>query len=435
MCLLCASIATNGYAEDIDAVFDHTIPTPNNLAQLKQKLEKDPYNLDNWFDYARMAKALNEYDKAVIAYQTMLKLMPDLHRIKLELAVLYVRSGNYDEAAQLLNEVEATNPPDTVQNNIELVQGWIDKQTKEHIFSGSVGMGVNYDSNANSAPSTGRVTILDTDVVLGDESRHKPDHHSYVTATLNHTYRPLVIQPYMPLRWNSSFSVYLTEQNTRDELNLRVFSLRTGPEMVFESGVRAGLSATYAHIDLDEQTYLKNPKGEAYTEVPISRDLLFAYAFAYEYLGFVNSDTVSTYTDRKGNAYQHSITLRHIFSDTVSLDGSFVARREQASREYHANRQRNYSLGYTQLFEGDYFGSARAGFEETDYDEADLLISSRVRTNDEWYGSMTLGKRFEEAIVGSVIWTLGYQYRNIQSNIQNYEYKNHRVSTGLSWGF
>ena len=52
-------------------------------------------------------------------------------------------------------------------------------------------LGLHHDSNGNSAPTSGNVTVFDTSILLGANNQEQGEFQAFMTGTLNHRYRRL----------------------------------------------------------------------------------------------------------------------------------------------------------------------------------------------------------------------------------------------------
>ena len=80
--------------------------------------------------------------------------------------------------------------------------------------------------------------------------------------------------------------------------------------------------------------------------------------------------------------------------------------------------------------------NARAGYRKINYQANDPLISASVRDDKEYTGGVTIGRNFTLPETGDrLTLSTGYQYRDAQSNLQNYDYENHRFTFALGMSF
>lgn len=284
---------------------------------------------------------------------------------------------------------------------------------------------MNYDSNANAAPSSGNITVLDTNVPLGQGARTRRDFHAFSAATLAHIYQPSMLSRALSMRWKSSALLYSTKQHNLNNLDITLLGLRSGPEFFYEPmGLRVELAAGYNYLALDGYAYMRNPRGEINIDLPIDAQLTLLLSHVREYREFLNAPTVTTYSDRSGNAWQHQFGLRYVASQASVWEAMCTVRREDASQLYYANNQSAFSLTNTHLFAEGYFAQGRVGMKYSKYDGADFLISSRARADNERTAQLTLGRQI--APLGITI-SGSYTFTRVNSNIQNYTYDDHRI--------
>lgn len=402
------------------------------LEALRQEIQNDPYNLDHYFQYAETAKAQQVFDEAENAYLKLLEVNPELDRVKLDLAHLYLLMGRNEAALQRFEEVLEGNPPQQVQENIALLMQQAKKQTQLSTFSGSATWGYNHDTNANSASSSGQLTVQDTTVNLPETSQGKTDSQMFLALGLNHAYK-LGSWEDIKTTWYTKTSAYHAEQANVDTLDISVLGLRTGPGFTYEPWkASTSLEGGYNYIVLSREPYLASAFTEwkaSYTPLP---PLTLQYALMYEHRHFVNSRSVSTYTNRTGHAYQTGLDINFKATQLDVLTAGVQFRRESTRVQYYDNDQLTLKASYTHIFpEYNVFSNLSVSHRNSDYDGPDPLISATVREDNERKLTMLLGKQFEHGITA----TTSYQYKNVGSNLRNYDYVNHRVGATVGVKF
>ncbi len=409
------------------------LPSRENLNRLAALIQAQPNNLDHYFAYARMASQLGRYEQAAKAYEMMLALAPQLHRVRLDLGATYLRLGRLEEARAQLEKVLQTNPPKQVEANVETILARIDGELREHHWQGNITVGMNYDSNSSSAPDSDTILLFDTVQDLAPAQQQQSDPQFFTSAGLSHEYRPQWARSeHFYRKWKTDLTFYESEQSTLDSLDLRFISLKTGPVFrSLQSGIEVSPKIGYNHIVLATHTYLRSLSAEFAAEFPVADWLVLTFDARHEFRDFENAPDVTIYEDRTGSATQFALGGRVIFGDSDFLTLSLTSRRERTRVEYYDNEQLAANLTYTHLLPDGFFGRAALGYRNTVYDNPDFLISSQTRHDKQRTFALTLGKRFTESITG----TVGYQYRDTRSNILNYDYENHRLSGSLSWRF
>ena len=110
------------------------------------------------------------------------------------------------------------------------------------------------------------------------------------------------------MHWNSSLSYYQTKQEHLDSLNIKLFSLNSGPSFTFKDlALKTDLTAGYTQIILDQHSYMKLYSLRAGAEHVLSENWKLNGALKAEYRDFINSPTVFTYKDRSGVAVEGEV--------------------------------------------------------------------------------------------------------------------------------
>jgi len=429
--------AQNAVSEDdLDAL----LPREATLTELRKKIDADPENEQNYHDYASLATTLGKTDQVVWAYDQLLAVYPDRDRVKLDLSLAYIAVGHYDYARILLGEVLDVKPPEAVQANIKAVLEKIDEAERRHHFKGSITVGMNSDSNANAAPNSGNILILDNIVQLGQGAQPDSDVQHFYTASLGHVYDVGALTEGMPMVWQSSVMVYSTFQDELNDLNLKLYGIRTGPEFAYKPwDVRFGLTAGYNFLTLDSRSYLRSPNVEAKLDFPVYEAFTGYAVGALEYRDFMNTESVTTYTDRNGAARQGQVGLRYVLSERSLWDLSYTKRHEEAKKAYYTNDQQTIALSNTYAFDPQWFCGAlnkvfvvtRGSYKASNYSRPDALISAKKRKDNESQLQFTLARQFDY----DIMLALGYNYTTVSSNIENYRYDNHRYTVSLTKNF
>lgn len=414
------------------------LPGMEKLKALKQKIEQEPKNLDHYFAYAQMAKELREYEKAAAMYERMLEAVPDMPRVKLELATTYIWLGRHEEAEPLLKELAATDLPDTVEENIAKLQQQVDQATRRHFVSGSISTGVFADSNANAAPESGIVTIRfngqELPFELSDGSDAQSDLQLFGALNVNHIYRPpdLKLGDGISGQWRSAATYYRNEYEHLDALNIQLYSAQTGPELVAMNGrLKSWLAFGYNHIRLANQTFQRQYRASLSTRYRLTPETLIRLQLTEEIRDFINTDSSQRLDRRDGDSHRVQLGVIHQFTPKDRLQASLQWRRENTERVYFDNTMLDGSLAYTHNFDAGWFSQLQAGYRHSTFDGPDPSISLTTREEDEWRGGFTVGKRFDEGVSIST----GYQYRNVNASLTNFEFDNHRLMSTLAWAF
>ena len=413
------------------------LPDESRLNAINAAIQSNPQNLDNYYAYATTAARMRDYKQAAAMYEKMLAASPNLPRVKLELAMSYMQLQRFEEAKRLVDDVLKGDIPPQVRKNLEPIAKQLDQATKRHSFSGSLSIGANYDTNANAAPDSGIVNIRfagqELPFVLSEDGRKQSDAQAYEAFTLAHQYRPPApLGEGVQGSWQSSGTYYRNQYRDLNELNIGVASVRTGPVVSLLDGkAQVGAAAGYNYITLDNHPYLKEYTGELTFAYVLDAATRLRLVTTREWRNYVNSPSINSFDLRDGQAGQVRIGATRQLTDRDSVDGEIRFRNETTKRNYYDLGQQEYLVSYNHQFDNGWFAGANAAFRTTDYDKPDPAISRKKRKEQEWGAGVNVGKELPH----NVTLTAGYDYRDINANITNYRYNDHRLTTGLGWRF
>ena len=405
------------------------------LYSKRKIIEEKPLDMDTAYEYGKMAAKMKKYNEAIFAYEHMLSYSPDLHRVKLDLAIIYYKTNQLEKAHKLFKEVKESNPPENVEKNISAMIKKIDNDLKEHQITVAVTTGVNRDTNANSAASSGRITFIDpisnseTIIPLSNGSSSVKDLQVNASIAIKHSKKieqDLIKEA--KLRWNSSATHYLSKQSKLETIDIELYNFKTGPIIELPS-INTTLSADFSHnyIRLDGNEYLRINSLNGNANYQYSDKLAFNINTSLEDRNYVNSPTILTYSDKTGEAYQLNLGATYKLTPRNILGGSMGFRKEYTRADYNDNKQLSLLGNYTRVFNNGVFANLSFGFKNTEYDANDPLISILDRKDQERSASLLIGKPINNRTTLSI----GYQFKNVGSNIQNYDYHNHRITSNI----
>lgn len=396
--------------------------------QVKQQLEDYPDNLELNFRYAQYASKLQDYEKAIAAMERMLIVNPNLHRIKLDLAALYLRVGSDIESEKLFKEVLDENPPAQVQQNIQKMLTYIESNRRKHFLSVAYSLGWNADSNLNANPSSGAVDVLGTSIATNT----KKVSEGQLTSTLSvgHSY---VLPSENKHRWQTQVTAYKSKQESSRDKDVSVVAVKTGP--VFYSKdkqIQYGLSLGYEDTNLAHEDYLKAVSKEAFIRYLLTPTTQISGVYRHQNRMFKNSESVSTYENRNGCVEDFELQVRSLLSPKDILAASLAYRKEDTRVAYETNTSKALNVSYTHLYGDDLYFNASALVKKRTYDGSDILVNaSKVR--DDLEKVVTLGVGYN--VTDNITCGLSVQRRLVQSNIQNYDYENDRLMGTITWRY
>ena len=204
------------------------------------------------FYLGRSAFETGDFEGAVFAFERILIEVPDRQRVRLEMARAYMEMGSLEEASRLFHTVLDTQPPDGVRATILAFLARIKQMRKAHFFSGSISVGLNFDSNVYVAPTEDLITIPALDDLPVSLEDSESDILFPVILLVTHTYKP----PDASFYWTSSIQSFNTWYNEYDDLDINYLSVSTGV------GYRTG----NWDVGLLPQGYIMSLSGDRYSD-------------------------------------------------------------------------------------------------------------------------------------------------------------------------
>jgi tetratricopeptide (TPR) repeat protein len=407
--------------------------TEETLAEFDAQIKENPNNLDAQFNYASIASQLGKVKEAENAYLSMLKINPQLHRVKLDLALLYMRAGKFKQSKTLFEQVLATNPPKEVQQNINLMLANVNNALKTDIFSGSVSIGYNHDSNANSASSSGQITYSNISIPLDSTSSSQADGQIVQTASLSHLHKFDIDSDFWGASLTTTGVFYRTSQLNINSLDLILYSIKTGPTIDLKKlKMQVGMSYNLSYITLASVDYMRSPSYDFTIKYAPLANLILDYDLTIEDRKFSNSVNSPDNVAHNGTAYQHKIGVTYAVTQKDIVNTTATWRNESARSDYLGLDQINLTTSYIRVLPYNMSLNSSVGYKKTDYNDVDSSISTtKVRSDMETTMGFTLSKQLPKNINLSI----GYQYKNAKSNLENYTYADHRFMSSMGWSF
>lgn len=196
---------------------------------------------------------------AIDTLESLLSAEPGLNRARLELAVAYYRTLNYERArAQAQRVLDDPRTPENVRLSVLsfVKQIELEERTvlgKPHRLDLSASVGLLYDSNVNAGPDNAVLGVTGSGLLtLNSAFLSKSDWGQTAQVGLRHTWqRPEPVrvgEQAGRLQWNTSLSGYQKNYQRENDFNLGVVTLATGPGLILGDGFRGNINLQLDHI-------------------------------------------------------------------------------------------------------------------------------------------------------------------------------------------
>ncbi len=405
-----------------------------------QQMYRAPDNLDAAFHFAEVAAAAGDLEGAISALERMLIYNPDLPRVKVELGALYLKLGSYDAARTYLGDVLQGDLPPPVRAKVEAMLAEIDARQSPHRISGTVQVGLRYQSNVTASPNAGSVRAFGLDSALDRQFAKQSDGNAYLTGTLRHVYDPGFATGEV---WETNLVYYASHQFTVTSFDLMLGELDTGPRFtVLGSGADAVSVRPYllaGLVGLGHSVYYRSAGGGVSVTVPLGTDWGLDLSGEGRDRDFHATALAPTADGKTGALWTGRARLRYALDVDQQLGiGTVVSRNgtrdpSQSDREWTLLAEYQWSFAapfaVTDL-PWSFAGSLQRTWSH--YDAADPTVDSTIiREDRQWLLSATVTASLTPS------WTAVLQVQRdwTGSNLPNYRYTNTTALVGAGYSF
>ena len=249
-------------------------------------------------------------DSAIRKFKAMLAIDPNLPRVRLELAAVYIGTGQYDLARQELKKVLETNPPESVKMNIERLQAAIDEKTKRLFPHIRLSGAFYYDSNVSTGPDRATVGVPGGGTIfLGNSQTALSDTVFALDFAGNVLYDVKERGGFM---WNTEGYFYQTHDTDYTQFDFTNIRVTTGPWWVGRQGVLkipvAYIHNIFSHDPLFDTVYV-SPSYEHFFSKTFSVRGMFTYTSdSYDQASLQGQDNINRIWTFNPNIYLNNRT-------------------------------------------------------------------------------------------------------------------------------
>ncbi len=386
---------------------------------------EEPENAQVNFHLGMAAMALGDYEGASLAFERTLMAEPDMERARLELARAYLELGLLDTARSYLAEVLDSNPPENVARNVQRLTEQIDAATRRQNLSGTLSVGVHYDTNAGASPTDSSV---DTPALGVPNVQVEDEQEDVYTSLMLHAQHAMKFdQP--NLGWRSSLLFYSTAYAKEGDQDLQFARIATGP--AWQQPERAvDLAVVGEYLAKEGDDYSMALGGQArfvqtlwQRHVLVGEVLLLAREYEQEpdrrahTLGFSIGPVFEWGSNR--------LVTRVGVETEDARDGDDAVEEDELSHARYSGR-----VAYERRLPRNATARAEYKFTHTNY-EADYAAFARDRQDRVHAVQVGLQKQLAD----NVLLDLSNTFTTAHSSIELYEYDRNVTSLVLQWSF
>jgi tetratricopeptide (TPR) repeat protein len=392
---------------------------------------KNPDDIELNYLYAQSQVAAGELRGAASTLERILLLQPELARVRILYAVVLYRLDNLSEAEREFRTVSKLPMSDSLRDEVDYYLEQIALRRKRTRYTATLGGGMQYDSNRNAGPDSGRVLFLDRpfDLVTG---RKEDDWSGVMLAGLRAQHDLGFDAGHQLL---GGLQVYGQKQIDVTELDLMAINAEAG------GLIRAGWadiqpSLYGSYLNLAGESYVSTAGLGVRANHRLSRAVDLFARFRADYESFESLDR-SPLTDlRSGARIQAGVGATWVPTPVLRLDGGIGVVHKHAEEEFYTYSGPAVLLAGTWLLGQGQFLLPSFTFEYNGYQGPEPIISSETRRDEIYVGGITYGAPLGFLLgfldppraLRDTLFTVNATYLNEQSSLENYEYDDWRIT-------
>lgn len=406
-----------------------------------QAMLADPGNAQKTLRFAEIASAFDDPEAAIAALERFLLLDREQAKVNLELGVLYYRLGSHEAARRYLQRsVAAADSTPATRDRANVFLAEIDRATRISRLTGSVTVGLRYQSNANFGPDSNLIRRGGIATQLPTTLSKESDWNAFVLSYLQHVY-DLGTQDGTTIETNAT--LYGTRHFSESNLNLGLAEITSGPRFRPLVDSAPGFSVRPHVIGnmimVDDSRFSSAGGFGIDLRQEYSPALTAELTYNLRYRDYRSSARRPTADELTG--VENSILLggRYALTSATRLGLDLLFARDNAEKAYNDNYRIGFLAGITHSFNapfaltsGAWTATLYGGFTYVDYDAPDPRFDPNTKRNDrEW----RVGVRGTVPIVDS--WSVLWQVEHLDndSSLPNFTYKNTLGLAGVTFRF
>ncbi|MEM8624070.1 MAG: hypothetical protein AAGG47_11160 [Pseudomonadota bacterium] len=409
---------------------------------------QDPDNLELTVAYARQELATGNLPGASAALERLIILYPDENTVRLLYAVTLFR---LDQVAEAQREFEAVNPEALSSADRRVLAEYQEQAVRRlSTVTGNVGftLGVQYDTNRDNFPLGGTFqvdipglgpSVIDTD----EEGEDDVGIFGVVAGRIDYKLPSQTVQ-----RVSFDFTALGVEQFELDEFDV-VSGFASVSAFIDATVLDIEPRATFRQIYLGGERYLRSGEGGVRLQRAIGNDqrLLGFVDISGGFDDFASVDADEFADEKTGPFVQARTGVLWTPTDRLGIVGSYTFSERFADEDFEAFSQHGVSVTAQYVVNDAAALRLSADYAFADFDGPDPFISTTTTQEDHAVGARlglllradgllrAAGADEPIAALDDLSLNLGFGYRRVFSNLDNFDYQNFRFEASITKQF
>ena len=361
------------------------------------------------------AKKMGKLTEARNYLEQLLQLKPDAHRAKLELAQIFRRLGNKNQAKKYLLAVKASNPPKQVIDNIDrFLQALEQENTPTKNWQLFTTIGWQYDTNANAGPDSETVSFFGLPFNLSDDA--KPIEDQALAISAGGSYFTKLSDK---LTWHSNLSAHWTAHEKLKILDSLVISGATGLSWQQNNQLLVGISliGDFVKVGYKDDFYSASFGVAPYLRYAITK------ALAFNLHTTVSQRKYNHQRKRDADRWTLAPSFDYRFTPNTVIKAGYLMGQEEAELAYFTQNFWGFNGMVFHKFNYGISLSANATFLNTYYQGKQAAHNKRRHDKMLRTG---INLSYHLNFIGSDI-SASYSYTDNKSNLNINQYDRHQL--------
>lgn len=378
---------------------------------------------------------------AAATLERILLVHPELDKVRLFYAVVLYRLDDWHEAGRELETLKKKGLPRETAAEVDLYLKRIRQRARRTHAALTQSVGFEIDTNRNAAPSSKQRLFQDTRVDVAPQDRKRAD-NSLLVITSAGVSHDLGFQAGHEVF--ADFTYYRQEQNLVNSLDLQSYQYDVGG--IYKHRWFHFAPSFYAgNILLSNETFLRTQGGNFILTKDLgSRVGVFSQSRIerQDYSGISENPTSR---ERKGPYFEVENGAQWLVFRPVQVSGSILYGNKSAKEKYDAYQRLMLRSNVSLVLPKGQFILNSLDLGRDVYDSPEFFIAARIRRENSLRYRVTYGVPLDTLLIvhilpaplGSITFTVSYEYFRALSNIANYTYSNNKFQILLTkrWEF
>jgi hypothetical protein len=401
----------------------------------------DPDNIELSVKYAQQLINDGEFQKATISLERILLLNPEVDKARLLMALVFFRLGSFSEAESELNflKTRELSEEDTivVGKYLDLIYEKRKLWSASSIFS----LGIHYDTNKNSNPSSSQIRAID----LAFDNNGEDEDDVGLLSLIGFEYRTK-LNPVDPVEVSFGSAFVFDNQEKLNNVDTVAIAPKAGIKTIWRTfDLSTSIGLTNVRVDDVEFMNIYDIKfggsrvfDYSNTQFTLSNELSVAFE------DFQN--TARTTTGNESDGYNLGVKsgIALPLTPEIQFDSSIKFSRKSADVDFNSFTQFGYASNFTTPLNNTAMASLSLNFDYKFFDDPDPFVISTEERSDMSYGAgLTILLKMDQiledlgwpnhtAFSSGLIGSLGATYKKNTSNIENFQFENERLQFSLT---